>query len=250
MYTVEMPAYKEIVDFLGEILVKNGFSKDAKITNEPSGNETDYSSKKFSVSVVDEDKSLDISIKYVNEDQASEIYFYDVILPAYQKFLEEKSVENGLKSIPKCYGTLENKIIALENLKKKGYSSHEKTQLLDLDHVILALKSFAEIHAVSFAMKDQDRENFDQLLGPIDISRNEFRSEKIGQIVKNDIKRFLESLDPMQHRKLLERSKNLPEELVEYGENTLHNPDTNEYDILIQGDCQCKNMVFLYEVNN
>ncbi|GJQ81313.1 hypothetical protein Trydic_g20526 [Trypoxylus dichotomus] len=155
---------------------------------------------------------------------ANEVHFYNFVYPAYSKFLEGHHVEDGFRNAPRCYGTWQKNIIAMENLKIKGYRLFNcREEIMNEIHITLSLKSFAKFHAISFAFKDQEREKYDQL-------------------VENCCDLLQDQKDPVEDAEILNRCKF--EELLA----TIINPrDTSDYSILSKGDCWSNNMLFLYD---
>jgi hypothetical protein len=84
-----------------------------------------------------------------------------------EDFNWESSSSNLCKAyllFPKCYYTsrkCKESLIVLEDVQKNGYRFGGRNSLLmDFDHIILALEGLARFHALSYAMKKKDPQNF------------------------------------------------------------------------------------------
>lgn len=92
------------------------------------------------------------------------------VLPYFRKFEESKGVieeENGFTEYPKCYRTIDiepSECIILEDLSSRNFSIIDRyTEEVSAEHVRLVMKSLAKYHAISFALKDQQPEKFEEL---------------------------------------------------------------------------------------
>ncbi|KAI4466585.1 hypothetical protein MML48_2g00002815 [Holotrichia oblita] len=178
---------------------------------------------------------------------ANEIYFYDIVYPEFQKFLEKKHLKDAFRQVPKCYATSEKGgIVALENIKDKGFELYNRKVVMDHQHLELVLKTFAKFHALSFAFKDQEKKKYQEL---IDNSHGDFFSKIMEaegpvKMITMSVNNFLEKLDPIRDKHILDKCQNLSEVLIK----AICSPRDylNEYSILTQGDCWCNNMMFKY----
>ncbi|KAG5895429.1 hypothetical protein JTB14_037588 [Gonioctena quinquepunctata] len=103
------------------------------------------------------------NLPMLRECYKRELFFYDKVLPAFRKFQLDRKIVNTFDAVPKCYKTIstaEREVIVMENLKKKGYTLHDKRKPMNSKHLRLVLKNYAKFHALSFAMKDQDKEEY------------------------------------------------------------------------------------------
>ncbi|KAK9872367.1 hypothetical protein WA026_017825 [Henosepilachna vigintioctopunctata] len=170
---------KTIISWVKEVLGDQGFAKIQVDFPEydPSGG---YTSEMVMVNVTGErNKSkevLSLIVKrsmdgMLENDNSIFSVFYDNEINFYSKivpYLRQFAIDKGLKpfnSIPHCYGTIQRekrKVIVMENLKKKGYKVHEIENPLDLHHTKLILKAYGEWHALSFALRDQQPNKFEE----------------------------------------------------------------------------------------
>lgn len=103
-----------------------------------------------------------------------EIYMYETVLPYFREFEQSKGViadENGFNEYPKCYRTITdepNESVLLEDLSIRSFTMIDRfTEDVSVDHVRLVMKCLGKFHAISFALKDQLPEKFDELAAPL-----------------------------------------------------------------------------------
>ncbi|GJQ82638.1 hypothetical protein Trydic_g19656 [Trypoxylus dichotomus] len=214
-----------------------------------------YISKAVAVSISTPSGTLDLFLKcaldlkqgdafQIDKFYANEIFFYDIVCPAFSEFVGKRLKQHSLRNVPKCYGTSKKNIIALENLKKQRYKLFDRGQVMNENHLKLVLKTFAKFHAIAFAFKDQDRRKYDELLdGVYDVFSTKNGEDSFIAIMRGTIKDFVRKLDPIQDKEILAKCE--VEELV----SSISSADRSldEYSILTQGDSWCNNVMFLYE---
>lgn len=96
----------------------------------------------------------------------NEINFYVKVLPALLEFQSKKTLTEPFDGCVKlffahCDGT--NDVICLEDASLENYGSAVRQEGIDLAHCQQTLKSLAKFHAISFAMKDQNPEEFEDI---------------------------------------------------------------------------------------
>lgn len=91
--------------------------------------------------------------------------FYEDILPLYKSFQEEKGIDvdfDGYHYAPFCYKSMTDdafEALFFEDLKVKNFEMFDRFKDLTEDHVFLAMKAIAKMHAIFFALKDQKPES-------------------------------------------------------------------------------------------
>ncbi|XP_028157094.1 uncharacterized protein LOC114350467 isoform X4 [Ostrinia furnacalis] len=96
----------------------------------------------------------------------NEINFYVKVLPALLEFQAKKKLSEPFDSYVKlffahCDGT--NDVICLEDASLENFGGAVRQEGIDLAHCQQTLKSLAQFHAISFAMKDQNPEEFEDI---------------------------------------------------------------------------------------
>ncbi|KAL1513592.1 hypothetical protein ABEB36_002986 [Hypothenemus hampei] len=180
----------------------------------------------------------------------AEINVFNQLIPRFHKLQIEKGLEL-FGSTANCYhatmtGQLE--IMIMENLTAKGYTVHNKTSPLDINHIKLVIKAYAEWHALSFALKDQYPNDYLQIAENFRFSAwRKFIQGGFGQILNICQKDFYKWLKEIGEVELLEQHK-----------SKLHNNDvvtvlirlmeeTNKESVILHGDCWNNNFMFRYE---
>lgn len=100
------------------------------------------------------------------ETFGSEIYLYETILSEYREFQTEQGILEPFNGVPKYYGKLleENfEIIALEDMRHRGFKICDKAKALTRHHINLVLREYAKFHATGAALSAQKPDLFEKL---------------------------------------------------------------------------------------
>ncbi|GJQ82626.1 hypothetical protein Trydic_g19647 [Trypoxylus dichotomus] len=254
---IEFSVSNEVIDFIKDLIAKYNWEPVSDIKYCPGSEPGDgYACKHVAVEIIRPSGSIKLFVKYaidykesknlvLNKFYANETYFYHTVYPAYTKFISDRNVQNGFKEAPKCYGTTTKNAIALENLRHKGFTLHDRKKVMDQKHIDLVLRALAKFHATSFAFKDQDREMY-QIL--VDKCAGDFYSQQPKdspsvRLLFEIIQEGLDKLDPVKDKDILDRCD--AQTLMDPINNLSANHD--EYSIISQGDCHCNNVMFQYK---
>lgn len=97
------------------------------------------------------------------------------IFPIFRDFERSKAINiesAGFVEYPVCYRTVDvdlNECLLLEDLALRGFSTIDrKTGVMTAEHVNLVMQGLAKFHAISFALKDQQPEKFNELTAHLD----------------------------------------------------------------------------------
>lgn len=97
------------------------------------------------------------------------------MLPYLRDFEQSKGViveENGFVEYPKCYRTLDiepSESVFLEDLSERSFTMINKsTEVVTVEHANLVMQLLGKFHAISFALKDQNPEKFEELASILD----------------------------------------------------------------------------------
>lgn len=257
--TKEFSVSDDVKELIAEIISKNGWEPISDVKYYPGTEVGDgYASKHVVVDIRREQGDFKLFVKYALNLKVSEgmpigkfywneTYFYDTVHPAYSKFLRAKNVENGFDYVPKCYGTSAKNVIALEDIRNRGFAMFDRKKAMDETHISLALRTLADFHATSFAFKDQDGEGYEELI------RN-WDGDFIGEQKKDSVamKMFLamiqdglDKFDKIRDKRILDKCD--ADALSSCVIDVMRNRD-EKYAIFTQGDCWCNNIMFSYEV--
>ncbi|KAL1513593.1 hypothetical protein ABEB36_002987 [Hypothenemus hampei] len=142
----------------------------------------------------------------IREGFQREIDIYSKLIPCYQAFKQNKNLPKFCIT-PKCFLTKFSEtdaIIVLENLKKQEYHTYNRNLPMNVKHIKLILEAYAEWHALSFVMQHHQNEEY------LNIKKN-FTSNPWKPYFKNQLG-----------------------ELIDFGQDTLHNIlEQNGYDDLL-----------------
>ncbi|CAG9839116.1 unnamed protein product [Diabrotica balteata] len=214
---------------------------------------------------VSQDKPIFIALKRNNQNPAvrkqipvmhelcrREVYLYSAIIPAYQTFYKNKTLRDDLYLLPKCHKTFlegENNVVVLENLKRKGYVLQQREKPMNSVQIKLCLKSYAKLHGLGFAMRDQTPEEFKMI------------SRDLHPLMQEAFSNFKPVLDSKSIAVVDTLQKAGREDLSVrfekfYEEKSLHNrvleaaEATIDQKVIIHGDCHNANMLFLFKDND
>lgn len=94
---------------------------------------------------------------------------FSQILPILCQFEQSKGVEEErFTEYPKCYRTVDeepNECLLLEDLSVRGFTVIDRRrEEVSVDHVRLVMKTLGKLHAISFALKDQEPHKFNEIV--------------------------------------------------------------------------------------
>ncbi|KAJ3666342.1 hypothetical protein Zmor_001790 [Zophobas morio] len=237
------------VAILGNSEKGDGYMGDI-VFAEVKGTTTEGICKKYNIALKCSKSSPSLREKSsVKEAFLNEIYFYDVIFPSFKKFQQDRKIDKLFENVPICYGTLSNgnmEVLALENLKSKGYILWNKAKPLTRKHIDMIVAEYGKFHAISIAMKDQEPRAFQKLIDGIENMFKKFQEtcdivnvyERIFDEIYNLLKNELDEdiLDKWQGFKLQLRTFLFQiSEHVE-GEN-----------VILHGDCWNNNFMHYHK---
>ncbi|XP_058825481.1 uncharacterized oxidoreductase dhs-27-like [Topomyia yanbarensis] len=190
-----------------------------------------------------------------------EVLAYDMLLPALDKFQAEKGVGSGKDSdgfwrVPKCYYATCNlekleAVVIMEDLRQSNFRMWNKYEPVDFEHSSMIMEQLGKLHAVSFAMKDQQPELFAQfkkftdpmkMMIDMDPKRNidnlfaEMHERAVGTLAKEDV----------EAKEGMERLKGI---VTDHYVECVNAEDAEPYAVMAHGDCWINNMMFTYDGN-
>lgn len=170
---------------------------------------------------VDEKYSLDLVIKTAptstNRRQVfqaitgfkCEVEMYTKVLPAFIAFQEQKHLPtmDRFLAFPEVFATVYDEekdqfAIIMEDLRRKNYKISRRSDSTSYEHARLVMAELAKFHAISFAMRDQKRDIF------LEIVRNEtlssrYMKDDLGYEIINVFNRSLIALEDEKHKELI-----------------------------------------------
>lgn len=144
-----------------------------------------------------------------------EILFYSQLMPAFVKFQSEKNLLkiSQFQCYPKCYGTWidsvkEEYAIVLEDLRPRGFKKVDKSKLLQLEQLHLAMIALGKFHGLSFAMKDENPDKFAEYKKLDDLSVSLCQSKSMQAVFENAFEHAIDSLNSDKHKNIIRHVKN------------------------------------------
>nr|XP_022920834.1 uncharacterized protein LOC111429216 [Onthophagus taurus]XP_022920835.1 uncharacterized protein LOC111429216 [Onthophagus taurus] len=256
-----VPCVKRAID---DIIANENFASPPTIKISPGSQIGDgYASKTLAIEIKDTEKTINLFVKYLPEVKNDiieslkaafdvEFRFYQEIYPEMKKIQEEKGLkENIFDNVPKHVKTNIKfdgyTPIILENLRLSGYTLRDFQTTIDEEHFVLALKTFAKYHALSYALKDQKPDLFKQLTFDMKDNFVTAFETMLGESMGMAIDMFLNGLDSDLDKKLINSCGNLRKILIDHACNV--HKFVDDYAVICQGDCWSNNMMFLYDDN-
>lgn len=179
-----------------------------------------------------------------------EILTYSEILPIFQKFQlnKDKKLENGFHEYPICY---QNSIIEFdeslffEDLKISGFKMYNRHIEASYLHSKLIMETLGKLHAVSYAIKDQEPELLNPYRDMIDMLVSRQNNEPLSQFFVKITERALETLDPEEDKELLIKlRKFLCRPYLEILGDFLDGNRSEPLSVITHGDCWINNILF------
>lgn len=261
-----------IIERLHSVATGEGFTDFTLVTKPGSKHGDNFLGEIFAITITGKrmvnaklvDDRLDVVCKIAPQNQfrrehfkaeivfTREAFIYNKLLPTFLEFQKKKGLkdEDCFMSFPKCYVAIADKetdeyLVIMKDLRADGYEMWSKSRPVTARQCQLLVQELAKLHAISFAMKDQEPEVFDQFKKLHDVSRKLFLKKNTqGFLVKNyaEVQKYL---DNDQHRGILEEFKN---NLVPYFEDCLTEDDRSAKTIT-HGDCWNNNILYHYNKN-
>ncbi|KAF2904038.1 hypothetical protein ILUMI_02135 [Ignelater luminosus] len=181
-----------------------------------------------------------------------EIYMYSKVFPEFIKFQEERRILNPFKSIAKFYkSTMENKneAVIMEDMKELGFEMRDRREPLNYNHVLLVMREYGKYHALSYALRDQKPEVFQEILGNTqETFFNTYNQAEIAEKeAKENYERALKSLDPVKDKIAYDKFKKFQDNMFETVKHVLQSESAGKYAVIGHGDSWVNNMLFKYD---
>ncbi|CAH1119518.1 unnamed protein product [Phaedon cochleariae] len=251
----------DILSWIEQSVEHEHFVKQEIVLTGTTGKTEGYSgdivfAKVIGVDTVGNNREVDLAIKIATQNKIlreqlsnlmeecyqREIYVYEKIFPAFEKFQEERKIIDRFNAVPKCYRTFLSEVIVLENLRTQGYKLHNKGIPMNLQHIELVLSNYAKLHALSFAFRDQKAEEYNILTSSY--YRHSIQMiEQISEIFKNAKSNVVKHLNEVSRMDLAEKYK----EVLENNSILDILKDEVEHVVITHGDCHNNNFIFQYE---
>lgn len=175
---------------------------------------------------------------------------YNKILPMLLKFQAERGLSDGegFHALPKCFVAVADEeinqlVIILEDLRVKGFVMHPKEESAPADHAHLVIENLAKLHAISFAIKDQRPDIYEELRKVDDILTVFYKSTNLVKLWVCGLDRAIATLRNERHVEII---KEVKKNFVEYFIECVKPPIFEPFGVIGHGDCWKNNMLFQY----
>lgn len=183
-----------------------------------------------------------------------EIYVYSKLLPAFVEFQRDHGLSDTDRFLlfPKVYACEANEtngtyILIMQDLRAEHFKMWPREDTLPLDHQLFILRELGKLHGISFAMKAQRPQQFDQFKCLRDESFEDDLRLKAGTFIKMEIERAVNALNDVRHKRMMERFQcTYPKMVHEY----ILGEMSDEFAVITHSDCWCNNFLFQYDAND
>lgn len=184
----------------------------------------------------------------INKYYGMEAHAYSVMFPALNILQEDANIpEDQCFKFLKCFGCSSQnflEFLALDDLTVRGFRMFNPLKSCDHDHMKLLVKTLANYHALSYAMREKQPATFRQLSEVVIKSQN--YKDTIVTYLEEAFANSENSTDPLSADRVKKLTVKLLAILDDYFD--FDGKDTT-YSIITHGDCWYKNFMYNYEVN-
>ncbi|KAK9874579.1 hypothetical protein WA026_005412 [Henosepilachna vigintioctopunctata] len=189
-------------------------------------------------------KSLPLGKAYERE-----AFMYQQMIPEFRKFIKSIGAAVEIDYVPKvlwCEVEEKMETLILENLNNVGYRVLDSTKPLNLDHVLVVLRTLGKHHALSIAMKDKSPEKFEGMTK--DLSKiwiHYLANTFTNTFFKPAIERASKVLEERGRKDLASKlDEKLKENIVSL---LLRETPAEDKIVVCHGDCWNNNILFKYK---
>lgn len=180
----------------------------------------------------------------------SEINCYTKVFPAFLKFQKLYPEVRTFDNYPKCYATCLEKgfeKFALQNLKTQGYELHPKSKMINQNLYEQIFKMYGEFHALSFALKHHQPEEFSRLTKNLTNNWLKFNeSDYANNIITYFLGKIREYLEEDGEDKIIEKLEKYRTNFVNIFNESVSCSVSNG--LLLHGDCWSNNLMLKFDV--
>lgn len=182
-----------------------------------------------------------------------EIYVYSQILPSFEHLQKQKGLAQLFQPYPHFITfSLEDmcETVIMENLKAAGYIMKNRREPLDYIHTKYVFTHYANFHALSFALHNQNPEKFQALAENMksnffDKSSKKAMQESLAATFTRAFKCYTED-----NKEELELLRYLEEHAYDVLTHSCNIDVPGNSEVFIHGDSWINNMLFNYEVSS
>ncbi|GBP88121.1 Uncharacterized oxidoreductase dhs-27 [Eumeta japonica] len=175
-----------------------------------------------------------------------EVFVYSLLLKKFSE-LQQCFPSQCRMIIPRCYFASNDyckEALVLQNMTSEGYKPYVSNMFLDLDHVIVSLKSIATFHALSFIVKSNDEDFFNKIANECK-PLSEKTNKRFMEILRDRLTKVIELFESTSYGCILQKMKIDCAKLIELVGDRGAVKDT----VICHGDIWKENIMFKYENN-
>lgn len=183
-----------------------------------------------------------------------EIYVYSQVLPALMAFQKSRGLGeiDSFSSFPKVFACEANEkngnyILIMEDMRAKNYEMWPKEKVISLDHELHIMREFGKLHGISFAMKNQQPDEFYKFKQLKDIFVDVVFHGLFRSFALKSIERAENTLKNPKHKEFMHM---LRSDCINKITNYLSGPCNTDFGIIRHGDCWTNNFLFRYSDKN
>lgn len=178
-----------------------------------------------------------------------EIYMYSTVLPAFKKFEEVKHFVVPFSTYAQCLRTSnsdKDEALIMKDMKRLGFVMQNRKRALDYNHIKLVITELAKLHAISFALRDQNPELFNNLASKME--KNYFTEMDVSAFEEHSDKqtdKAAGALNPDTDQEAIEKFKKFSETYI-HNLTSILDDHCHPYSVIRHGDCWTNNFLFKY----
>ena len=179
----------------------------------------------------------------------NEINFFSIVLKAFDEFqAAKKDAKYPFNDIATCFITYmdgENDFLALENLNNYGYYTPTRQNAMDVNLCRLIMKTLGRFHALSFVIRDQSPQLFEELTSVLEETYYSNRLKPWYIDFMNDqIEVALDAVKNIYGGTIIEeRAKKFLTDGSLYDKMVALTHARNRYSVITHGDCWVPNFL-------
>lgn len=179
-----------------------------------------------------------------------ELFVYSEVFPHLAAFQRERGLNDAdaFLSYPKVYACDIDKendkfILVMQDLRGNKFEMWAKEKVIPFEHLSLVLRQLGKFHAISFAMKDQQPNQFKQYEELVDAWGPMCIHGKFGGVIKKSLESAAKALNNPEHKEFMQH---FLETYPQTYDDLLIGEISKEFAVIGHGDLWNNNLLFQY----